>query len=114
MIVPWFPFNPVILMLHNTHTGRYHPILYWECPPHGAELGDHLRWKSKGHHTNGFQNRAEAVEELLNIARQQNRDKVGGDVYYYYESDVVWDGEDIPADVCLFNLQALTKLTADG
>ena len=49
-------------MLHNTATGRYHPIVFRPAPmPSGAdaEMGA-MRYRSRGHHTEGFATLAEA------------------------------------------------------
>lgn len=112
MFVPVVCFNPVILILFNESTERWHPILYWECPPPSANLGDCLRWKSKGHHTSGFPTKEEAIsgdEGVLDLCRRQKDALVGGSVYYDTEIELAWDGADIPSDVARFELSRLTK-----
>lgn len=111
MIVPRIVATPVVLMLKNTLSNKYHPIFYWECPLPAGQLGDHLRWKSKGHHTTGFDNRDEAVSSAMELVRQNKKMLVKGDVYYMLdeEHDTLWDGSAMPADVATFNLNNLTK-----
>ncbi len=109
MIIPVVPFNPVILLLHNQKTDRWHPILYWECPPPSGTLGEKLRWKSKGHHTKGFGTRLEAITGLMDICKSQYEKKEGGDVYYSTDVYQDWDGEETPASVVTFDLNKLTK-----
>ena len=113
MIVPVIPYNPVILLLFNTKTERWHPILYWECPPPSGKLGDCERWKSKGHHTLGFATKEEAINGeaggVMALAKNQYEKKEGGDVYYDIEHYSEWDGDGTPSDVAHFNLKALTK-----
>jgi hypothetical protein len=116
MIVPVVPWNPVVLILHNLKTNRWHPILFWECPLPSGELGDGLRWKSKGHHTNGFDSRHEAIHSddsgVMALCASQYGAKEGGEVYYDITHDVEWDGEETPAMVMMFVLSDLTKFEA--
>lgn len=114
MFVPVIPFNPVICILHNEKTNRWHPILFWECPPPSAKLGDCVRWKSKGHHTVGFATRDEAINSaeggVMAICASQHEIKQGGEVYYDVSHDIAWDGDDMPALTMAFQLSELTKL----
>ena len=113
MIVPVVPYNPVLLLLFNTQTERWHPILYWECPPPSGKLGDCWRWKSKGHHTVGFTSREDAINSkeggVMHLCQNQYENKVGGDVYYDIEHHGEWDGQGNPADVTCFDLSKLHK-----
>ncbi len=109
MIVPVMVCNPVVLMLHNRKLNRWHPILFWECPPPSGEMGDGFRWKSKGHHTNGFDNREEAVKSAMDLCKNQHEAKVGGNVYYKLTVDIEWDGEETPAMVEMFDLNQLNR-----
>lgn len=94
----------LIKMLYNTKLKRWHPIFYYDKDfPGGAEAnkGDLIRFKSKGHHTEGFEKREDAVEACNQL---QNRIKgieswrrIITD-YDKPENDLQWDGEDIPAD----------------
>lgn len=111
MMIPTVAANPVILMLKNIVTKKYHPILFWECPPPSGNLGDGLRWKSKGHHTTGFTDRDEAVKGAMDLVKQSHDMLVIGSVYYQLgeENDAVWDNTEMPAAVQTFALSQLTK-----
>lgn len=88
-------FNPIVCNLHNTKTNRYHPILFVEYPLPG--LGSPIRHKSKGHNTDGFDTRDEAIAECKKLS--ENAD-IGGRLCV--EKDFEWDGEGIPAMVVFF------------
>ncbi len=113
MIVPTIPYNPVILILHNEAQDTYHPILLWEAPPPSGQLGDAERWKSKGHHTEGFKTLQEAIDGeggALALCKNQHMAKVGGEVYYNVDQPLEWDG--IPDNAVMvtgFDLSKLTK-----
>ena len=55
--------NHPVGILVNLATGRFHPIVFRPAPlPGGASLADGTeRYRSKGHHTNGFDTEEEAV-----------------------------------------------------
>src|SRR5512133_2988785 len=96
--------NPIVANLHNTATNRYHPILFHECPLPGPETetpGRLIRHKSKGHHTDGFDTRDEAMAECENIARQVKAVSIG-EPRLCTEKDFAWDGEGVPAMVVFF------------
>lgn len=92
-------------ILINTATGRFHPIIF-RCgtPPSGPLEGGVDRYKSKGHHTDGF----DTLEEAQALFKE------GGGLYsdpYYggwYDTGVVY-GVDIPAIVAWFGPQPETK-----
>jgi hypothetical protein len=87
-------FNAIVAMLINEATGRFHPILFYESPLPGNPE-NLVRHKSKGHHTAGFDTRAEAEVAARELAeRQQAR--------LALSQDLPWDGEDIPAMVAFF------------
>jgi hypothetical protein len=88
-----FLLNPIIANLHNTKTGRFHPIVLEEKPLPGG--GCPVRHKSKGHHTAGFDTRDEAIAECHEIA-----DRIKGQLCI--EKDFLWDGEVMPAMVVFF------------
>jgi hypothetical protein len=77
-------------MLFNTKTNRYHPIVFRPAPLLSDET-NYFRYKSKGHHTGGF----DTIEE----AKASINDKE------YYDTGMVWDwdGIDIPAMVQWFS-----------
>ena len=93
----------LIMMLLNTSTNTYHPILYFENPlPGGPDVNlKVVRFKSKGHRTIGFENREDALNsiqpELIDKCKSLGYEKIRVET----ETDLPWDGEDIPADVQL-------------
>jgi hypothetical protein len=112
MLIPVAPVNPVILMLKNTTTNRFHPIIFWECPMPSQALGSAVRWKSKGHHTEGFEKRDDASAAIQDLAkRHSDMDDLQGAIYFQDDvnEDGHWDGVDNPASVMLFDLNQLTK-----
>lgn len=110
MIVPRFCYNPVTLIAKNTTTERFHPIVYWECPPPSGTLGDKARWKSKGHHTVGFETIDEAIVEVLDICRRQKEILEGGEIYYDDTGVAVeWDSSELPTGVLCFDVESLKK-----
>jgi hypothetical protein len=86
--------NPIVAMLVNEATGRFHPILFYESPLPGNPE-NLVRHKSKGHHTAGFDTRDEAVAEARELAERQGARMA-------LSQDLPWDGEDIPAMVAFF------------
>lgn len=92
--------DPVIAMLHNMATNRWHPILYLFNPLPGNPENLH-RHKSKGHHTVGFDTRAEAVgfatDTMVGHARNF------GEPAFCLDVDMPWDGEGTPASVAFFS-----------
>ena len=110
MIVPAVCWNPVFLILHNTKLNRWHPILFWECPPPSGHLGACFRWKSRGHHTSGFPSLAEAEKYIHEHGLpEQHKHKQGGHVYFDTDQPVEWNGEGTPAAVLSFELSKLYK-----
>ena len=94
----------LIQMLKNETTGKWHPIMYVEKPfPGSLDSNDNgiVRFKSKGHHTAGFENREDAIASLEDLKKRMldflSVSKVTIDV----ENDVFWTGEEIPADTVL-------------
>lgn len=89
-------FNPIIAMLHNTETNRYHPIVFVENPMPGPPTPNKpVRHKSKGHHTTGFDTREEALESANKMAKER-------DMKRCLDGDIVWDGQSMPASVHFF------------
>lgn len=58
----------LVMMLKNTKENTYHPIMYFESLFAGGYESDAnqktLRYKSKGHRTNGFIERQDAVNSI--------------------------------------------------
>jgi hypothetical protein len=96
----------LVMMLINTSTKRYHPIFYFESPLPGgigSEANTHLiRYKSKGHHATGFDNRNLALTSInTELIGQIN--SVGYHPNLELDGDLEWDGENIPADTQIRN-----------
>jgi len=88
--------NPVIANLHNSKTGRWHPIVFVEHPlPGGADSV--VRHKSKVHHTAGF----ESKEAANAHARTDLAPKVEG-ASLRLDTILEWDGQGVPAMVHFF------------
>jgi hypothetical protein len=97
--------GPIIAMLHNTDTGRWHPMFFLPAPQPSAGPDDTAtRYKSKMHHTAGFPTREEAEAN----ARGKMAEQVGrhfghfGPTRFCLSKAFPWDGEDIPAMVTFF------------
>jgi len=78
-------------MLHNTKLDRYHPIFFRPAPMPGNKDADMAaqRYRSHGHHTDGFETLEEATK-YVEEACEKNGWRNSGALYG-------WDGEDIPA-----------------
>lgn len=88
---------PIIGMIRDFKNKRYHPVLFLCYPtPSGMK-----RYKSKGHHTVGFDSREEAVEFCKGDMTEHC--KTYGDPVYCLEKDFPWNGEEIPAIVGYFS-----------
>ena len=80
---------PFYSMLHNKLTNRYHPILFTGSPRPSDTEGECNRYRSRGHHTEGFDTLDEADEFAKTDA-----ERLGG----FYDGVIFeWDGEGIPA-----------------
>ncbi len=85
--------NPVGFLL-NTKTNRYHPIIFRPAPPpSGDEDLAAQRYRSAGHHTDGFATLEEAQESVSQQPELTN-------VSVVWE----WDGEGVPAMTEWFSL----------
>lgn len=94
--------NPqaIIAILKNEETQKFHPILYLYSPlPGGADVP---RYQSKGHHTNGFVFREEALSECIRLAGKST-DHFGL-TCLNVKTDLSWDGAEIPADRRFFTI----------
>lgn len=92
-------------MLKNTATGRYHPIAFRRAPMPGNSDGDSImqRYKSLGHHTEGFDAEAEAK---AHIAASIEKAPGSLDAGVGWE----WDGEGMPAMVEWFSQTPLRRV----
>jgi len=83
-------------ILTNKATGRFHPIVFrWGPAPSGPLDGGVERYKSLGHHTDGF----DTLEEAQATFKEGGMLSEG-----YYDSGMqwMWGGDDIPAIVAWF------------
>ncbi len=106
----------LVKMLHNIKENKWHPIFYYDSPFPGG-LGEDsinnkvIRYKSKGHHTTGFDKREDAVNSangLINQLKAQH-DTVTAEIDP--SEDLPWDGEEIPTDTQLRQFPALKQTT---
>src|SRR4051812_35611179 len=96
--------DPIVAMLHNQKTDRWHPILFVGSPLPGGD--GPMRHKSKGHHTAGFDTREQA-----DVGANELKDQVIG--ARMVDTVFEWDGEDMPAMVEFFPDRHLTRPTAE-
>jgi hypothetical protein len=84
-------------LLKNTATGRFHPILFRPAPMPGYadEKMSAQRYRSLGHHTDGFDTEEKANEHIGSSCRE----------HAYKSSGICfeWDGASIPAMVGWFS-----------
>ena len=82
-------------ILSNQKTGRFHPISFEPYPaPGGSDLP---RYKSVGHHTDGF----DTIEEAKAWVAEHDSTILITQTYD-------WDGEKVPAIVDVFDLNLAT------
>lgn len=101
-------FNPVIALLVNTSTKRYHPIIYQESALPGPSYASKpIRHRSLGHDTNGFATREEAVASAQDKAKLIVEKGMWSSCALSLDpaSDLPWDGQDVPADVAFFEIK---------
>lgn len=98
----------LVMMLFNTATKNYHPILYFEKPmpgPYDSEENRKIvRFKSKGHRTVGFADRAEAVASIEKEITPK-MPELNYTLRIELEGDLEWDGVDMPIDTQIRNRQ---------
>ena len=88
----------LIMMLFNLKNETYHPILYFEKPFLSGDTPGFTRYKSKGHRTEGFKNRKDA----LKIIQTELIDKLTNyEIIQDLDGDLPWDGWVTPADTQL-------------
>ncbi len=96
----------LVMMLKNTATNTYHPIMYFEKPfPDLESEGNRklIRYKSKGHRTVGFTDRQEAIDSIDKELSVEKLQSLGYTRNLELEGDLEWDGKDIPADTQIRN-----------
>jgi hypothetical protein len=104
-----------ISILHNIKENRFHPIYYRYSPMPGS-MRDHtkgirgqeemVRWKSGGHHTEGFRTWAQTMEYFDNMLKKFS-DRYHMPVYYDKKDIQKWDGEEVPATQIVLALSGL-------
>lgn len=91
----------IIQILHNIKRDTYHPIVYVsDLVP--EKVNEVTRYKSKMHHTSGFETLDEALEDIVTLEENVKE-------HLYYVSEVIkeikevfiWDGEDDPVGTIL-------------
>jgi len=78
-------------ILKNTLTNRFHPIIFHEAPFPGQsvdrKIGSVVRYRSYGHHTNGF----DTLEQAQDYVRTEHKG------YVLLDGIGDWDGVETPA-----------------
>lgn len=96
----------LVMMLKNTKENTFHPIMYFEALfPGGYESEGNqklIRYKSKGHRTAGFADRADAVNSIA-VEIEGKLKEMGYRLNKELDGDMEWDGDGIPADVQIRN-----------
>lgn len=87
-------------ILRNMKTGRFHPISFRLAPfPGLADINNDVRrYRSLGHHTDGFVNKDEAMAWIAK------------NPCIWMDREWDWDGDDVPAMTEYFSDRELTKL----
>ena len=98
------PMNPIVAMLHNANTGRFHPILFDESPLPGPHSPDKpIRHKSQGHHTKGYDTLELAIEGAKGPEMGARMKEVFGiEPRYALDEVITWHGEDLPTMMAFF------------
>lgn len=86
----------IFAMLQNTSTNRFHPIIFGDAPmPGGMDNdADFRRYRSQGHHTEGFDTREEAQADIDKICAEHG--------FTDSKREYEWDGKETPAMVEFF------------
>lgn len=87
----------IVKNMLNKKTNRFHPIVFrWAPLPGPQKDGIPIRYKSQGHHTEGFDTREESIKECELMVGRVNRMNLGK-AQLSVEEDLEWNGEGIPA-----------------
>lgn len=96
----------VVGMIHNQKLDKWHPVFFSDHP-HSADTETVWRFKSRMHHTLGFDTRDDAIKnangELLPGL---------GHARTFLDVDFQWNGEGVPAIVHFFDISVLPKYSA--
>lgn len=91
--------NPIMWILKNNDTNRFHPILVHQVAFMGYQREDDPpRWKSKGHHTAGFDTQEEAQKSIIETCQQlaSDPDSFTGTIRHGLDIVEGWDGINMP------------------
>lgn len=89
-------YSILIMMLFNIKTKTYHPIFYCENPLPSDSV---IRFKSKGHRTNGFLDIKDAIDSIQ--TEVIDRLDEGTTIYKELKEIIEWNGNNIPIDIQL-------------
>ena len=92
-------FNPLAGMIHDTHTGRFHPVILKESPLPGPPSPDKpVRFRSHGHHTTGFGSRDDAIASIRDEMAPKLKNLRYLAVLGNPAKDMIWDSntENLP------------------
>lgn len=96
-------FNPVVAMLRNTKTRRWHPIFFEESAlPDPPSPDQPVRHKSGAHHAEGFDTREAALQGAKVLAEALVKEGCAKSCKFALAEDILWDGEAVPASVAFF------------
>ena len=103
-------FNPIVALVHNTATSRWHPILFSESPlPGPDDPAKPVRHRSRGHHTVGFDTREAAVADATAM-KEKLKEHSLGEPKLALTKDFEWDGQDVPALTSFFLVDSNNNL----
>lgn len=85
----------IFAMLRNTATDRWHPLLFRPAPLPGDPEFSIPRYKSKGHHTEGFDTEQEGKTYIAAMCEKHGFEDRSSIIFD-------WNGEGIPAAVSHF------------
>ena len=91
--------NSLVKIVVDLEKERFHPMVYVESPLLGND-NTVTRFKSKMHHTGGFDTLEEANDNAINDLKGKLEGQ-GWIVTLELEGLVPWDGQGVPTDVIL-------------
>jgi len=99
--------EPIVGLIHDVTHNRWHPVYFREYPLPGPEGHQAHRYKSGGHHTEGFETRELGLAGARDLA-EKLKDHSVGLPRLSLEADFPWNGNDVPAIVAFFKLDGTT------
>lgn len=85
----------VIALLKNKHNNHFHPIIF--------KSQQDNRYRSMGHHTEGFRALEAAVAHCKTVLLPFVQKNVSTEVYFCLDSSHEWDTKTAPALVVMFS-----------